>query len=419
MRRHVSDKLHVGLVLPSLAGGGAQRVILTLAEALIQRGHRVDLVVEELTGDYRAGVPQGIRVYRLRLRSLDRELLAHCLERGIEVNALTLNPVAAVWAWVVLNRQHRGFRVGKKHALYAYIVARYIRQARPQILLAAMQHANASALYGSHISGGFVPVVVSIHSDASRYTGDQPALARALYSRADAVVAVSKGVEGSAKSLLELDDERLHTVYNPIPHEEILTLARHSVFHPWFKDGESPVVLSVGRENSAKDYPTLVEAFGLLRARLRARLVIMGRFSEPYKQELIAQARGHGVDEDLGFVDFDENPYRYMRRASLFVLSSYREGLSTVLLEAIACGTPVVSTDARYGSDEILEGGRWGKLTPVRDAPALAQAMEDVLRGDRPSEEVLLRRAADFSCEQAADAYLELFEKVLVRRESR
>ena len=419
MRRHVSDKLHVGLVLASLAGGGAQRAMLTLAEALIQRGHRIDLVMDQLTGDYRAGIPQGLRVYRPRLRSLDGELLAHCLERGIEVNGLTINPVAAAWAWIALNRRYTGFRVRKKHALYAHIVARYIREARPHVLLAAMHHANAGALYGSEISGGSIPVIVSIRSDAGKYIGDQPASARSLYSRADAVVAVSEGVEGSVRSLLGVDDERLHTIYNPIRREEILGLAQGGVSHPWFEDGEPPVVLSVGRENSAKDYPTLVEAFGLLRGRLRARLVIMGRFSESYKDELVFQARSHGVEEDLGFVDFNENPYRYMRRAALLVSSSYMEGLPNVLIEAMACGTPVVSTDAQHGPSEILEGGKWGKLTPVRDAPALAQAMAEVLLGDRPAEEALLRRAADFSCERAADAYVNLFERVMAQRESR
>ena len=417
--RPVSDGLHIGLVISSLAGGGAQRVILTLADTLIKRGHRVDLVMEEFTGDYRSGIPQGLRLYSPIPRSSNEELLAYCRERGIEVNGLTINPVAAAWTWLLLNRKYLGFRVSKKHAIYACIVSRYLRQARPQVLLAAMHHANAGGLYASELTGRSIPVIVSVHTDAGRYTRDQPGLARTLYSRADAVVAVSKGVAGSVRRLLGVDEERVHTIYNPIPHKEVLGLAQHEVSHPWFGNGEPPVLLSVGRENSAKDYPTLVEAFGLLRRRLRARLVIMGRFSESYKEELVSRARAHGVEEDFGFVDFDENPYRYMRRAALFVLSSYREGLSMVLIESLACGTPVVSTDAQHGPSEILDGGKWGKLVPVRDAPALAQAMVEALRGDRPTEKAILCRAADFSCERAADAYVDLFEKVIDQPESR
>ena len=418
MKGPIPNKPHVGVILGNVAGGGP-RVILNLAEVLIKRGYQVDLVMDEFTGDYRSAIPQDIRLYRLRARSLNRELLAYCRERGIRVNALTLNPVAALWTWIVLNRKHRGFRVRKRHALYAYIVVRYLRRVRPKLLLSAVHYGNAAAIYASELTGGSVPVVASVHTDAGRFTGDQPSLTRALYSRADAVVAVSEGVAGSVKRLLGVNDERIHTIYNPIPHSEILGLAHHEVSHPWFKGGAPPVLLSVGRENRVKDYPTLIEAFGLLHRRLRARLVIMGRFSEPYKVELTSQARGYGVEDDLQFMGFDENPYSYMRRAALLVSSSYMEGLPTVLIEAMACGTPVVSTDAQHGPSEILDGGKWGKLVPVRDAPALAQAMVEVLRGDRPTEEVLLRRAADFSCERAADAYVDLFEKVMAQRESR
>ncbi len=169
----------------------------------------------------------------------------------------------------------------------------------------------------------------------------------------------------------------------------------------------------MGREGPAKDYPTLLEAFGLARRRVNARLVLMGQLSEPYRAGLITQARNYGVEADLGFVDFDENPFPYMGRAGLLALSSHWEGLPNVLLEALACGTPVVSTDTPHGPREILEDGKWGKLTPVGDAPALAQAMVETLQGDRPPEEMLRRRAADFSEQRAADAYEALFKKLI------
>ena len=152
-----SGKLHIGFVISNLAGGGAERVILTLADTLIKCGHRVDLVMEEFTGDYRSGIPQGLRLYSPIPRSSNEELLAYCRERDIEVNGLTINPVAAAWTWLVLNRKYRGFRVPKKHAIYACIVSRYLRQARPQVLLAAMHHANAGALYASELTGQFDP----------------------------------------------------------------------------------------------------------------------------------------------------------------------------------------------------------------------------------------------------------------------
>ena len=148
----------------------------------------------------------------------------------------------------------------------------------------------------------------------------------------------------------------------------------------------------------------------MARREVDSRLVILGRLSAPYRARLKSLARGLGVEGTLGFVDFDENPYRYMRRAGLFALSSRSEGLPTVILEALACGTPVVSTDTPCGPREIL--GEWGDLPPVGDAPALARALVATLRGERPTEEALRARAADFSPEKAADAYVALFEEL-------
>ena len=244
----------------------------------------------------------------------------------------------------------------------------------------------------------------------SGYAPEWLEAARALYPLADAVVAVSKGSAVSVQRALGMPAERVRTIYNGVPASRIRRLAQAEVAHPWFAAGEPPVVLSIGREAPMKDYPTLVEAFGLARREVASRLVILGMLSAPYRARLKSLARGYGVEGDLGFVDFDENPYRYMRRAGLLALSSHWEGLPAVILEALACGTPVVSTDTPYGPREIL--GRWGDLPPVGDAPGLARALVATLRGERPTEEALRARAADFSVEKAADAYVALFEEL-------
>ena len=225
------------------------------------------------------------------------------------------------------------------------------------------------------------------------------------------MVAVSRGVAESARRSLGVDAGRVRTIYIPIPADGIRRLAQEEVTHPWFADGEPPVILSVGREAPQKDYPTLVEAFGLARREVDSRLVILGRLSAPYRARLKSLARGLGAEGDLGFVDFDENPYRFMRRAGVFALSSRWEGLPGVILEALACGTPVVSTDTPYGPREILGG--FGDLPPVGDAPALARALVATLRGERPTEEALRARAADFSEAKAADAHVALFEELV------
>ena len=409
-----SDKLHVGFLLTGLGGGGAERVMLDLAAALIARGHRADLVIPRLAGDYRAAIPRGVRLYRGRLPHTDRRFLREVQRSGVAVTALGVNPFTVAWVGLVLGRKHPGVRVRRKRSLYAsvHILNRYLRNARPQVLVSALPSADAAAVCAAELTDRAVPVVVTVHTNvAAAYAPEWLAASRTLYPLADAVVAVSRGVAESVRRSLGVDADRVRTIYNSIPAGRIRRLAQAEVTHPWFADGEPPVILSVGREAPMKDHPTLVEAFGLARREVDSRLVILGKLSAPYRARLRSLARGHGVEGDLGFVDFDENPYRYMRRAGLLALSSRWEGLPTVILEALACGTPVVSTDAPYGPREILGG--WGDLPPVGDAPALARALVATLRGERPTEEALRARAADFSIEKATDAYLELFEKLL------
>ena len=415
-------RLHVGFVLSSLSGGGAERSTLRLAQSLIARGHRTDLVIPRFAGDYRAAIPGGMRVRRARIPGTDRQLLQAVQRSGVQVEAMTVNPFGAARTWLVLSRKYPGIPVIRGSGLrsiypYAHFLSRYIREVRPQVLVSALPGPNAVAVCAAGLTERAVPVVVTVWNNvAADYAPEWLAASRTLYPLTDAVVAVSKGVGESVRRSLRVDAERVRTIHSPIPASSIRRLAQDEVTHPWFADGEPPVVLCVGREAPQKDHPTLVEAFGLARREVDTRLVILGKLSAPYRARLKSLARSHGVEGDLGFVDFDENPYRYMRRAGLLALSSRWEGLPGVILEALACGTPVVSTDAPYGPREILGG--WGDLPPVGDAPALARALIATLRGERPTAEALRARAADFSPEKAADAYVALFEK-LVRARAR
>ncbi len=408
------DQLRLGFALPRLAGGGTERVMLTLAGALLERGHRVDLLALRCTGPYRAAIPPAARVYYPRRPDADRDLLRFCRERGIETRPLSVNPLAAARTWLTLRRAHPGIRVGLANAFEAHAVARYVREARPRLLLSALPRADAATLYGTGSRGASAPVVVSVHNNVAKgYGASQQARARALYPRADALVAVSRGVADGMARTLGLDAADVRVIPNPVPLAEIERLSKVEAPHPWFRAGEPPVVLTAMRESPQKDAGTLIEAFARVRRRRAARLVLLGAFSRRYREELRARAVGLGVAEDVGFPGFDENPWRFMRRAAAVALSSRWEGLPLTLIEAMACGTPVVSTDAPYGPREILEDGKWGALVPVGDVAALARALEETLDGRHPPAEALVRRAGDFSPERAAAAYEALFRAVV------
>ena len=409
-----SDKLHVGFLLTGVNGGGAERNILRLAASLIARGHRADLVIPRLAGDYRNAIPSGMCVYRARISGTDRKFLRTVERSGVRVEAMTVNPFGVARSWLALDRKGLHLPVRRRRRVYAYatMIARYAREARPHLLVSALPGADAAAICAAQLTDRAIPVVVTVRNvPPDYYAPEWLAASRTLYPLADAVVAVSRGVAESVRRSLRVDAGRVRTIYNPVPGDSIRRLAQAEVAHPWFAAGEPPVVLSVGREAPSKDYPTLVEAFGLVRREVQARLVILGKLSAPYRARLKSLARGLGVEATLGFVDFDENPYRYMRRAGLLALSSRSEGLPTVILEALACGTPVVSTDTPCGPREILGG--WGELPPVGDAAALARALAGTLRGERPTEEALRARAADFSPDKAAEAYVALFEELV------
>ena len=414
--------LHVGFVLPSLYSGGAERFFLNLARSLIERGHRADLVITRFAGHYRDAIPRGLRLYRGRHPRTDRAFLREVQRstaggaEDVRVTALGVNPIEVAWTWLVLGRKHPGIRFRRKCSLYAdaHVLHRYLRTARPQVLVTALLSSDAAAVCAAELTERAVPTVITVRNNVpAKYPPEWRTTARVLYPLADAVVAVSRGVGESVRQSLGMDAERIHVIYNGVPADRIRRLAEEEVAHPWFGQGEPPVILCVGREAPAKDYPTLVAAFGQARREVEARLLILGWLSPRYRTRLGSLAAGHGVGGDVGFVGVDENPYRYMRRAGLLALSSRWEGLPTVILEALACGTPVVSTDTPYGPREIL--GCWGELPPVGDAAALGRAMVAALRGERPSEEALRARAADFSIEKAADAHVALFKKLLAR----
>ena len=360
--------IKIAFFLQDLFGGGAERVMLTLAGGFADRGYDVDLVLVRAEGPRLADVPPNVRIVALGTRRT-----AHSILR----------------------------------------LARYLRRERPQALLSALVHVNIAAILAARLAGGGPRVIVTEHNQAT----ENAARARSviirfahhaigwIYPLADEIVAVSAGVAESLMAYSGLDRRRVSVIHNPVVTPALLEKALAAVTHPWFDPGQPPVILGAGRLTAQKDFANLLRAFAIVRRRRPARLIILGE--GPDRAALRGLIDRLDLTQDADMPGFDANPYASMSRAAVFVLSSAWEGLPTVLIEAMACGTPVVATDCRSGPADILVGGRFGELVPVADPTALAAAILRTL--DRPPPPAALRRrAADFSIENALDRYADI-----------
>lgn len=395
-----SAKKHITLFVRSFEGsGGAERVLLNLGCGLAAQGHRVDLVMARHKGHFLDQIPPEIRVFDLRVKSARQSL------RSIA----KLGKDAWFWAKMVLAKKPH-YVLGALHGL-----ADYLQEHQPDALIASMDYPNVVAVMARDLANVKTRIVLTVHNTLSeeiarskkRRVKAQVEVDRRFYPRADAVATVSRGVEDDLVRTLQVPMQNLTTIYNPVVTQKLLHLSAEPLSHPWFAAGDPPVLLAVGGFKPAKDHATLLNAFALVRKQRPVRLMLLGEGR--LRDSLTRQAEELKIAEDLQMPGFVDNPFQYMANASLFVLSSVFEGLPTVLIEALACGCPVVSTDCPSGPQEILSQGRFGQLVPMGDANALADAIIQSL--DAPwKKEKLISRGMDFSLEKATENYLQLIQ---------
>jgi glycosyltransferase involved in cell wall biosynthesis len=332
----------VALLLPTLSGGGAERVTLNLAIGFLARGYAVDVVVRHLVGDLVDQVPSGAERVDLRAR-----------RAPVTVAAL----------------------------------ARYLRRVRPQALLGALPHTNVLAVVAAGLAGYRGRLVLAEHNQLNpdgRLTPTQRILLtsmRATYPRADRIIAVSHGVKDSLATTAHIPPDHIEVIYNPVITPELQRATHTTPDHP-YHHGPDPVILGIGRLTRQKNFPNLIRAFAQVLQRRPAKLLILGEGEErPTLTHLIHTLDLHDHIDLPGFVP---NPHAHLKAAHLFALSSDWEGLPTVLIEALAAGTPIVSTDCPSGPREILDDGRHGQLVPTNDPTALAQAILHTLQHPPP-----------------------------------
>jgi glycosyltransferase involved in cell wall biosynthesis len=344
----------LAILLRTLTAGGVERVILNLASSLAEQGLKIDLVL------LKAG---GVNLDQM-----------HPKVRLVDLNTVRVD-----------DRRKFKSPTGFQSTRSLFKLIKYLRQEKPAVLLSATHFPNEVAILAKHLAQVPTRVVVSEHTalsvEARRVEQVSarlaPLTARLLYPFADDIIAVSQGVATDLARLTGLKPDRIQVIYNPVIMPNLIERAQEPIDHPWFAENELPVVLGVGRFVEQKSFSTLIRAFAQVRKVRPARLVLLGGGRE--RSRLQALVNELDLAADVALLEFVKNPYPFMKRAGVFVLSSAWEGLPTVLIEAMALQTPIVSTNCPFGPQEILADGKYGTLVPVGDEAAIAREILNVL----------------------------------------
>jgi glycosyltransferase involved in cell wall biosynthesis len=356
-------KKSISFLLPDFCDGGVEKVTLNIITGLVERGYEIDLVLFKNEGEYISHLPRSVNVVSLN-SSRSASSLPHLIK--------------------------------------------YLKRTQPDILISAKNHVNLLAIIAKKIANVKTKLVISVHgttSEGLRGTKGKiiAQLMRIFYPSANAIITVSEGVAIDLAKVAKININTINIIYNPVVTADIYNKAKEESKE--LNNLPSPLLLSVGRLSYEKDFITLIKAFSMYRKENDGTLLIIGE--GPERKNLEALIDKLNIKNDVLLPGFRSNPYKYMKNADLFVLSSLTEGLPTVIIESLACGTPVVSTDCPHGPREILMDGKYGKLVPVRNPEVLADAIKSSLIS-KPDQELLMERAQRFSFQQAIENYEKL-----------
>jgi glycosyltransferase involved in cell wall biosynthesis len=358
----------------SIFNGGIERVNFELAAEMMRRGHEVEFLVNFSSIHLKAmSPPKGLVIIELKPK--------HFFSRF-------------------------------------FVLHRHLRAAKPDLVISAGHFSNEIVCLVKLCLSTSLKLIVTEHTtlsvelqSLSRQSIRRwllPLVTRATYFIPDAIVSVSNGVKYDVEALFKLHPNRVTTIYNPVNFPDIQSRALDPVEHRWLQKNGPAVVLGIGRLEVQKDFANLLLAMCELRKTKDAKLIVLGVGSQrPYLDSLVQQL---GLQDQVDFVGFTSNPYIYLRRATVFALSSSWEGLPITLIEALGIGIPIVSTNCPSGPSEILQGGKWGRLVPVSDYKALAEAL--LLEIEHPHAQKPAEALSRFQVGTVVDQYLALAEGV-------
>lgn len=365
--RNRGNKKKFCFFAPNLAGGGAERVISILVAYLSESGYQVDLILADAVGPYLNDIPDSVKIIDFQRKKI-----------------ITTLPK----------------------------LIRYLKTQKPDILFTSHMHVSTIALWAVKLA--FVKTRVFIRQPTMLIPSSQKKswntkLRLRLFlitsKSAHRVIVTSKSMSKEFQSLSSISSEKIIVIHNPVPIEVIQEKSLEINEHSWFKKGQPPVILAVGRFATVKDFTTLIKAFYIVHNQISARLIILGE--GPLRPEMERLIKHLGIEESVKMPGFVSNPYHYMKHSKVFILSSLWEGFPNSMVESMACGTAIVATDCYGGASEILEYGKWGELVPIKNEVRMADTIIKTLsRKNLPN---VMERAKDFSIQQIFKEYDEVF----------
>ena len=372
--------MRLAILIPSFEKGGIERSISRIARELIKLGWRIDLLVIEVNPEMR-NLIQGTDVVYLS-RAFILKLLKFFFPKVIYLNVISF--------------------LG---------LIRYIRREKPDTLMTAR---NAPlGIIAKYFSNGETKIVIreplhisSVVKNNSGVIGKlNTVIKKVVYRNADKVIAISKGVADDLIGNFDLAPGKVKIIYNPSADPEIKTLAKENVNHPWIEQN-IPLIIGIGRLTKQKDFPTLINAFSIVREEKLCRLMIIGEGDDRKNIENLISKKSLGGDIKL--MGYQSNPWKYLSKSNLLVMTSLWEGLGNVIIEAMYLGVPVISTDCPSGPGELLRDGELGGLVPIHNPELLADRILDFLNNPHKYNEKVSKAAKEslkFSSSKIAEAY--------------
>lgn len=365
-------------VIPNLGKGGAERACANILDKLDR--NKFDLYCIFYDNNHVYNIKENVKTYTLNLSGTQNRLKK------------------------IIRSLHRMIKISQ-----------IIKKENPNSIVSFMNTVNLSTIISKILSASKAKIIISEQNTPSVQQKGllgfiTKLFMKIIYKKADIIVAVSRGVKNDLMKNFGIKENKIAVIYNPIDIDKIRKLSKEEITEcEWFNE-PIPIIINVASLTEKKGHKYLLRAFKIARERIRCRLVILGE--GPKEKELKELTKNLGISEDVKFLGFQKNPFKFMAKSTVFVLSSIFEGFPNVLIEAMACGIPVISTDCPSGPNEIIKDGTNGFLVPVKDEKTLAEKIIHLIGDDGLRKKFILNglnNAQKFS----VDKIIELYQEVL------